>query len=411
MSLNFGNNVLVVGAGPVGAMIGSPLVKAGYNVTFAGRPGSSHTDHICKYGLKICYPYGNVFTISPHLKNVKFTDTFNIEGRGFDLIIIAVKSNHLLDVLSCIRYHSSRDSILVHAQNGIPYWWFHDNEYVSHLDTKILDRIQKGRYLSCTDPSGKILELLGDRHLMGCVVKAPSSKIKSGYVDIKKTPKILLGLTNQTNDKADLRSLSEFCVQLTQNGLLSQNTSNIRAEICKKLAVNLTTNTLAALTSRNTADLTNNPLSKTLIVDMLEEANKIFKMFNIDEQDLATQQELFSYLEDPGSQKHLPSLAQDFCKHQAGEINVIDAPVEMARIAGLRVPILESVSALLKAGQDYALRKDFDSNLLQLDFKTAKFTLNPNVFQTSTLRKFKLTDLLAHVDRLNQNSMACRAYV
>jgi 2-dehydropantoate 2-reductase len=121
MSLKFGNSALVIGAGSVGAMIGAPLVKAGYNVTFAGRPGSSHTDYICKHGLKIHYPCGNVFTISPHLKNVSFTDTFNIKSREFDLIIVAVKSNHLLDVLSCMRYHSRNDSILIHAQNGIPY--------------------------------------------------------------------------------------------------------------------------------------------------------------------------------------------------------------------------------------------------------------------------------------------------
>jgi 2-dehydropantoate 2-reductase len=252
---------------------------------------------------------------------------------------------------------------------------------------------------------------LGDRHLVGCVVKAPSSKVESGYIDIKKIPKIVLGITNTKYDQAEFINLSEFCDQLTRNGLDTQNTTKIRAEICKKLAVNITTNTLAALTSKNTAALTDNPLSKTLIVDMLEEANQVFKAFNIDVQDLPTQQELFTYIEDPGSQNHLPSLAQDFYKHQAGELTVIEAPVEMARISGLRVPILESVLALLKAGQDYALRKDCDTNLLQFDSNNAKFTLNPNVFQTSTLRKFRLTDLLVHVDRLNQNSMVRRACV
>lgn len=49
------NNVLVVGAGSIGTLIGVSLIKAGLRVTFAGRPKSNYTSLI-KRRLKIAYP-------------------------------------------------------------------------------------------------------------------------------------------------------------------------------------------------------------------------------------------------------------------------------------------------------------------------------------------------------------------
>jgi 2-dehydropantoate 2-reductase len=403
MSLNFGPNVLIVGAGPIGAMLGVPLVNAGYDVTFAGRPDSPYTDYIRNQGLKVRYPSGEVFTISSQQKNVKFTDTVTKLKCRFDLIIVAIKSNNLLNVLPYVCHHSDCNSILVHAQNGIPYWWFNDNRYTSQLNKHILDEIQDRQYLESVDPNGKILASLNDRHLVGCVIKAPSSKSDLGFIDIKKSPKIILGLTKfQEYKESDLFNLSEFCAQLTKNGLCTQNSTNIRSEICKKLSVNVTTNPLAALMAKSTSSLTNSHLSRTLIVYMFEEANKIFKAFNIHQQDLPTQQELFRYIEEPGSQKHLPSLAQDFLKRQKGELSLIEAPVEMAKIARIKVPILESVSELLRVGQDFVLGGEhLDTNLLLFDSKKAKLTINPNVFRSSTIQTFRLSTVLAHISRLN----------
>jgi ketopantoate reductase len=402
MSLNFGHDVLIVGPGPIGAMLGVPLVRAGYNVTFAGRASSPHTHYIQEHGLKIRYPSGDIFTISPQQKNVHFTDTVSKLNCKFSLIIAAVKSNNLLNVSPYIHEHSDCNSILVHAQNGIPYWWFNDHTYLSQLGKNVLNQIRDRQYLEAVDPAGQIFDLLGDRHIIGCVIKAPSSKLDLGSIDIKKPPKVILGLTNiQAYNEADFASLSEFCAQLTRDGLCAQHSTNIRAEICKKLSVNLSTNTLAALTSKITASLTGSPLFKKLIVYMLEEANKVFRAFNIYEQDLPTQQELFTYITDPGSQKHLPSLAQDFCKRQIGELNLIAAPVEMAKIAGIKTPILESVLELLRAGQDYVLGHQIDTHLIQVNPQSAMLTLNPNVFRSPILKTFRIANLLAHIDTLN----------
>jgi 2-dehydropantoate 2-reductase len=404
MNLDFRTSVLVVGAGSIGAMFGASLVKAGYSVTFAGKPGSPYTYYIRNHGLKVCYPSGEIFAISPRHKNVSFTDTANRLNYKFGLIVVAVKSNNLLNVLPYILHHSDRNSILIHAQNGIPYWWFNDNMYTSQLSKHIYDEIRNKQYLKSIDPCGRILTSLGDRHLVGCVIKAPSDKSKLGSIDIKKTPKIVLGLTRfQEYQEADLISLSEFCTQLTKNGLYTQNSDNIREEICKKLSINVTTNTLSALMSVSTARLTNNQVSRTLIINMLEEVNKVFKAFNVREQNLPTQQELFMYIEEPGSQKHLPSLTQDFFKRQEGELNLIEAPVEMAKIARIKVPVLESVSELLKAGQDFVLRREYlDTNLLGFNSNNTKIVLNSNIYKSSTIEAFRVSNLHAHIARLNR---------
>ena len=399
--------VLIVGAGSIGALIGSALIKAGLNVTFAGRSHSNYTERIKCSGLTITYPCGEVFSISPSLPNVRFVDTQQKLKEKFDLIVVAVKSNCLASVKSYINDHATKDTILFHAQNGIPYWWFNEYRYLSSLSPTLVEQVIYRPYLNSIDPEGMILRTLGDRCLVGCVMKAPCSKTAAGHVEVRKPPKMILGLTNTDKYSYQEQKIRQLCEIFSTYGLETSYSSNIRVEVCNKLAINATTNILSALTGSLISKLTSNVDTNNLITTILQEINQVFQVYGINEADLPTERKLYSYINQPGSQKHLPSLAQDFYHHRQGEVNLITAPVEMAKIAGIEVPTLSSLAELLKLGQKHTLNSQ-DGKFAILDFKNGRgfHILKEEIERTKTIicKETHISDIVAHVMQINQSA-------
>ena len=394
------NNILVVGAGSVGALMGASLFKAGLNITFAGKPNSDYTKQLQDQGLQLSYANEKRLWISPLHPRVKFVDTATDLGKNFDIIIIAVKSNNLSKVASYIKAHSNPDTILIHAQNGIPYWWFNNDNYLSTLNKSLFDKLSYHRYLNTVDSNGVLQKNLGDRTIVGCVVKVPCQRTKEGKIQVKKTPRLILGLTK--NDSHDLKQqaiVEGLCDAFSQHGIAATYTDKIRAAVCNKLALNIITNVLSALTGRVIADLTANHHANGLIKTVIAEVNHIFCCYGIKPEDLPTEEAIYAYIKTPGSQSHLPSLAQDFSQHKLGEVSLITAPVEMAEIAQLKVPTLSSLSELLKICQTYSLKNhNGRPHILTIDHSTDCYMLTDDVCQSNLLDKWQISNLLAQVN-------------
>jgi 2-dehydropantoate 2-reductase len=400
-------NILIVGAGSIGALMGASLVKAGLKVTFAGKPGSDHTKKLQEEGLQLFYANGERLWISPLHPRVKFIDTATDLGKKFDIIIVAVKSNNLIKVVPCIKANSTPDTILIHAQNGIPYWWFNNDSYLSTLNQTLFNKLSSQRYLNTVDHQGILHHNLGDRTVVGCVVKAPCQRIEEGKIQVKKIPRIILGLTR--NDNYNLKQQAQIkglCDLFTQHGIAATYTNKIRVAVCNKLVINITTNVLSALTGRVIADLTANYYTNSLIKTIIAEVNYIFSCYGIKPEDLPTEQAIYAYIKAPGSQRHLPSLAQDFSQHKPGEISLITAPVEMAQIAHLRVPTLSILSELLQLCQTYSLRNyNGESHILTIDYASDNHMLTSNVCQSSIVDRWRISNLLAHLVQVNVSTL------
>ena len=399
------NKVLIVGAGSIGALIGLALIKAGINVTFAGRSQSKYTEKIKDNGLTILYPSGQKFCISPSLPNVRFVDHQQNLPEKFDLIVVAVKSNRLASVKSYINSYATKDTILFHAQNGIPYWWFNDNKYLSSLEPNLANRLVRRPYLESVDPEGTILRNLSDRCLVGCVIKAPCSKTADGCIEVRKTPQMTLGLSNTNKYSFQEQKIKQLCQIFSNHGLRTTYANNIRAEVCNKLAINVTTNILSALTACLVSELTSSANTNNLIKTILKEINQVFQAYGIKNTDLPTEEKLYSYINQPGSQRHLPSLAQDFSRHQTGEVSLITAPVEMAKIADINVPTLDSLAELLNLSQTYALKSQ-GRKFAILDFNNVVgfHLLKEEIEKTINCQKTQLSNISDSVMQINQSS-------
>lgn len=404
------NKVLIVGAGSIGSLIGLALIKAGLNVTFAGRANSKYTEQMKCNGLTIAYPSGEKYRISPLSPRVRFVDTQQELKETFELIVVAVKSNCLAEVCSYINSHTSEETILFHAQNGIPYWWFNEDNYLSSLNPTLANKLVHRPHLNSVDPEGMILAAFGDRCLLGCVIKAPCSKTEYGYIEVRKIPKMIIGLTNKGKYFSQEQKIKQLCQIFSTHGLDTAYSSNIRAEVCNKLAINTTTNILSALTGCLISELTANVYTNNLIKNILAEINKVFRVYGIKNTDLPTEEKLYAYINQPGSQKHLPSLAQDFAHHRQGEVSLITAPVEMANIADIDVPTLSSLAELLKLGQMYTLNsQDREFSVLGFDNTSGFYLLQEKIAETMNYQKAQLSDSFDYVIQINQ-SVARKAF-
>jgi len=103
--------IVVVGAGPIGGIVGGRLARAGHDVTFAD-VDVSHIAAIRESGLHVDVPDGS-FTVS-----VPAVLPGEVRGE-FDVGIIAVRSNYTREALASTVPHLRGDAVLVSLQNGI----------------------------------------------------------------------------------------------------------------------------------------------------------------------------------------------------------------------------------------------------------------------------------------------------
>lgn len=102
---------IVMGAGPIGGIIGGRLANAGHDVTFVD-VDPEHVAAIREHGLQVDVPDGP-FSVKA---NIVFPD--EIEGT-FDTAFIAVRCNYTRDTLAAALPHLSDDGLVVSMQNGI----------------------------------------------------------------------------------------------------------------------------------------------------------------------------------------------------------------------------------------------------------------------------------------------------
>lgn len=102
--------MLMVGAGPIGGIIGGRLARAGHDITFVD-VDKEHVKAIREQGLQVDVPDG------PFKVGIPIVFPEEIEGE-FDIVFIAVRSNYTPSALTAALPHLSADGLLVSLQNG-----------------------------------------------------------------------------------------------------------------------------------------------------------------------------------------------------------------------------------------------------------------------------------------------------
>lgn len=315
--------VCVVGAGAIGGLVGVKMILAGDEVTLVDI--GAHLEAIRKNGLKVIGPDGKEEIARP----AKAVATVAEAGKQ-DLVILALKTQHIASVAKSLSTLFGTDTCLVPVQNGLPWWYFqrHGGPY-------------EGRRLESCDPTGEIGAAIDPARIVGCVVYPAGEVVAPGVVKHVEGDRFPVGeLDGQETDR--VKRVSEA---FTRAGMKAPVLNNIRAEIWLKLWGSMSFNPISALTHATLVDLCQYPLTRDLAAQMMTEAQVIANKLGIEFR--VPLEKRIAGAEKVG--KHKTSTLQDVEHGRSLELDtIIGSVIELGRLVGVPTPHIDSVFALTK---------------------------------------------------------------
>lgn len=313
--------VLIFGSGAIGSVIGGFLALSGESITLYGR--KDHIEAIRADGLQIKGIWGDHC-----VKNIKAEHEIgSLQGQGYDLILLTVRAYDLEQVLPDVKKIANATTILVSMQNG-------------------LGNIEK---ISRFFPKNNIL---GSRVIFG------AKKVKAGTVEVTVyAEEVMLGPVQGTPTDAfeKLYTVAEdLAGRLSKAGVPSLPTREVEKYIWAKVLYNAALNPLSALLSATYGNLADNPHTRTMMKEIIQEIFSVAQAKQIpmfwDSPDGYWKK--FIEQEVPATQAHRSSMLQAIEAGKPVEIDALNgAVVEMAREMAISVPVNDLLVRLIRAKQ------------------------------------------------------------
>jgi 2-dehydropantoate 2-reductase len=238
----------VLGAGAIGAYVGAALQRGGSEVTLIAR--GAHLEAMRQHGVRVISPRGD-FEARPAA-----TDDFDALGEA-DVAFVALKAYSLPDLAQRIGAALGPHTVVVPAQNGIPWWYFqsHPGELA-------------GATLESVDPGGVISRSIDPERVVGCVVYCSTEIEAPGVIRHIEGTRFTIGEPDG--------SLSDRCARISDafvaGGLKCPVEERLRDQIWLKLIGNVAFNPVTALTGATLGQLGSLPEMTEVLRAMLEES-------------------------------------------------------------------------------------------------------------------------------------------
>lgn len=314
--------ICVVGAGSIGGLLAARLQQSGEEVSVIAR--GPHLAAIKANGLTLIEEDGREI-----VARVAATDTL-AEAGPQDLVILGMKAHQVAAVVTDLAQLYTPQTMVLTAQNGIPWWYFF----------KIGGPFE-GRRLESVDPGGVVAAGLPVERLIASVVYPAAEIVRPGVIkhiegnrfslseiDDSETPRI--GLVSDTLKKA---------------GFKAPVVTDIRTELWTKLWGNLSFNPVSALTHATLEDICRYPIARSLVADMMREAQAVAEALGI--RFRISIDKRIAGAEAVG--QHKTSMLQDIEAGRAVEADaLIGSVIELGRIVEVATPHLDTAYALVK---------------------------------------------------------------
>ncbi|MEM8531982.1 MAG: 2-dehydropantoate 2-reductase [Chloroflexota bacterium] len=315
--------ICIVGAGAIGGLLGARLIAVGEDVTLIAR--GAHLEAIRENGLTLQWSDGSSETAMPTLA----TDSMEAAGPQ-DVVIVAVKAQSLPALAPAMRPLYGPETMVVTAQNGIPWWYFykHGGPY-------------EGQRIEAVDPDGVIADHTEIDRVVGCVVYPAAEITQPGVIQHIEGHRFTLGELDGT--KSD--RIQQLSKTLISAGFKAPVRPRIRNEVWLKLWGNLAYNPISALTRATLIDIYQYPPTREVVRAMMAEAQMVGEKLGVTfglsiEQRMAGAEEVGA---------HKTSTLQDI---EAGRPTEIDAlvgtVVELGRLVEIPTPHLDAIYASVK---------------------------------------------------------------
>jgi 2-dehydropantoate 2-reductase len=313
--------ICIYGAGAIGGHMAARLQRGGAEVSVIAR--GPHLAAIRANGLTV-HAVDGVF----HVPVRAAADPAEIGPQ--DAVVVTVKAPALPQVAERIGALLKPETPVAFVMNGIPWWYF--DSFGGALEGKSLPRV---------DPGDVLRRALGPGRAIGGVVYSASSVIAPGVVEVEQPKsRIILGEPDGTLSPR----VVELARLITAGGISGEATADIRTEIWNKLLSNLAGGTLAVLTGMAPKNVYAEPAAEAAALRMMQEAVAIARALGA-----SPVVDFAKRIAAHKSMDHKPSILQDLELGRPMEIDgMFDAPLELARLAGVEVPTLALLVALCK---------------------------------------------------------------
>ena len=313
--------ICVYGAGAIGGHLAVRLARAGADVSVIAR--GPHLHAIQAHGLTVHAVDGT------HQATIQATDNPATLGPQ-DAVFVTVKAPALPQIAAGIGSLLRADTPVAFVMNGIPWW------YCLGLGGKL-----DGQRLPRIDPADQLFQAVGPERAMGGVVYSASAVVAPGVIAVEQpNSRVILGEINNTLSPR-LIALTDL---ITQGGISGEAVADIRTELWNKLISNLAGGTLAVLSGVAPKTAYTQPAARLASLRAMQEAAAIAHALGstpTPDHDTRVARQ--------ASMDHKPSILQDQELGRPMEIDAMfDAPLALARLAGVATPTLDLLVALCK---------------------------------------------------------------
>jgi 2-dehydropantoate 2-reductase len=313
--------ICIYGAGAIGGLLGVKLARAGHDVSFVAR--GAHLEALRKNGATLLTD-GHKLTV-----NVACSDKPADLGPQ-DVVILATKATSASDAARAMGPLLGRDTAVVTAMNGVPFWYFH----------KLPGKWAELRIAS-VDPDGAQWDGIGPDRAIGCVVYAAGEIDSPGVIRNTSGRRFILGEIGGTTTPR----ITRIAEALVAAGFDAPISPDIRAEIWGKLWGNLSFNPVSVLTHATLDVLATDANSRPALRAMMVEAAEVAKRLGITMPMSVDKRIEMASRVGP----HKTSMLQDLERGRPLEVDaLLGAVVEMARLVGAPTPMCDTILGLVR---------------------------------------------------------------
>src|SRR5256884_2109980 len=250
--------ICVYGAGAIGGLMAAWLARSGQDVSVVAR--GAQLQAIQHHGLRV-RSKGEVesFRIKAEADPAKLGTQ--------DYVLVTVKAQSLTHVAESISPLLDKDTSVVTAMNGVPWWFF--------------DRLKFGdgrEGLESLDPGGKLPRAMPTGRMVECVIHLAASTPEPGLISHNMGKRLILGEPGGANT-ARTRRIAEA---LAAAGFEAATSEFIEKEFWVKLLGNVSFNPVSALTMTTADRLIQDPEIKAYMVQIIREVLAIGRAVGVD---------------------------------------------------------------------------------------------------------------------------------
>lgn len=243
-----------------------------------------------------------------------------------DVLFVTVKAHALPALAPLLSPMIGLDTVVVGAQNGIPWWYFHG-----------MDGPDGGQPFETVDPDGAIWRSIGPERALGCVINLPATLVAPGFVQHEGVLGLTMGAPCAGTHDTILRALAE---SLTRAGIETKVTSRIRTPLWVKLMLNSATGTLSVLTGGTVGQILAGPGMGAIRARLMRECLATARVWGVELVDDIDAR----IAAGASAAAHKTSMLQDYEAGRPLELDpIVAAVIELARRREVPVPTIETL--------------------------------------------------------------------